>query len=113
MNDFPEFMKTDKNLISAQSQSEGVKGWIYDGVDGKQMAYWICEKDGFSKEHVHEFEEYLVVVQGRYTLIINGQRINLFKGSEHFIPKNVPHAGEFISGTRTIHCFGGNRANRI
>ena len=112
MEDFPEFMKTPENSINSKSQSEGVKGWLYEGIDGKQMAYWICEIDGVSKEHVHKFDEYFTVVQGKYTLIINDQRINVCKGYEYFIPKNVPHAGEFSAGTRTIHCFGGKRADR-
>ena len=46
---FPEFMITSENSVASNSQSEGVKGWIYDGIDGKQMAYWICESDGISK----------------------------------------------------------------
>ncbi len=112
MKDFPEFMKTPENSIASKSQSEGVKGWVYEGIDGKQMAYWVCERDGVSNEHVHEFDEYFTVVQGRYTVIIEGRRIDVGKGDEYFIPRNVPHAGEFVSGTRTIHCFGGKRAAR-
>jgi mannose-6-phosphate isomerase-like protein (cupin superfamily) len=80
-------MKAPKNLIASKLQSHGVTGWVYDGVDGKQMAYWICETDGISHEHVHEFDEYFTVIQGTYTLIINGQRIAICKGDEYFIPK--------------------------
>ena len=112
MKDFPEFMKSKHNLISSELQSKGVKGWVYDGSDGCQMAYWICEVDGSSKEHVHDYDEYFTVVQGRYSLIIDGRRIDLCNGDEYFIPKNVPHAGSFTAGTRTIHCFGGHRARR-
>ncbi len=112
MDDFPEFMKTPNNLIASKAQSIGVKGWVYDGRDGKQVAYWICEIDGVSKEHVHDYDEYFTVVQGKYTVIVNNQRIYVGKGDEYFIPKNVPHAGEFVAGTRTIHCFGGKRAER-
>ena len=68
------------------------------------MTYWISEIDGVSKEHVHEFDEYFTVVQGKYTVIINDERIDVCKGDEYFIPKNLPHAGEFVAGTRTIHC---------
>ena len=39
MEDFPKFMKTSDNLVASKSQSEGVKGWVYEGIDGKQMAY--------------------------------------------------------------------------
>ena len=31
---------------------------------------------------------------------------------EYFIPQKIPHAGEFKAGTRTIHYFGGKRAER-
>jgi len=112
MEDFPEFMKTSANSIASKSQSKGVKGWVYEGIDGKQMAYWVCEIDSVSKEHVHEFDEYFTVLQGKYTLIINDQRIDVCKGDEYFIPKNVAHSGAFIAGTRTIHCFGGKRVDR-
>lgn len=112
MNDFPEFMKASDNSIASKAQSVGVAGWVYDGVDSKQMAYWICETDGISKEHAHDFDEYFTVVQGKWTVIIGGERIDICKGDEYFIPKNVPHAGEFVAGTRTIHCFGGKRAER-
>lgn len=105
-------MKAADNLVTSKSQSKGVKGWVYESIDGKQMAYWICEIDGVSKEHVHQFEEYFTVLQKKYTLMINDQRIDVCKGDEYFIPKNVPHAGAFIAGTRTIHCFGGKRVDR-
>jgi len=112
MKDFPEFMRTCENSIDQKSQSDGVAGWVYDGVDGKQMAYWVCQTDGISREHAHDFEEYFTVVQGQYDLIINGRRIEMRKGDEFYIPKKVPHSGKFIAGTRTIHCFGGPRADR-
>jgi quercetin dioxygenase-like cupin family protein len=37
------------------------------------------------------------------------EKIVLQKGDEFFIPQGVPHWGEFLAGTRTIHCFGGTR----
>jgi mannose-6-phosphate isomerase-like protein (cupin superfamily) len=88
MNDFSEFMKSNKNLISSKSQSNGVIGWVYDGGDGSQIAYWICERDGVSKEHVHEYDEYYTVVQGKYTVIIDGHSIDVCKGDEYFIPES-------------------------
>ena len=85
---------------------------MYDGADGSQITYWICHQDGTSAEHVHEFDEYMVVVEGKYTLIIGGCCFILEAGQEHVIPKGVAHAGEVIAGTRTIHAFGGRRAQR-
>jgi quercetin dioxygenase-like cupin family protein len=113
MDEFPDFMKNRRNAIDPKSQSPGVEGYVYDGADGSQMAHWICRKDGISKEHTHGYDEYFVVVQGKYTLIIGAKRITLETGQEYLIPKGVPHGGEFAAGTRTIHAFGGRRAERV
>ncbi|MGE5396304.1 MAG: cupin domain-containing protein [Chitinophagales bacterium] len=112
MNDFPEFMKNPRDAIASGDQSRGVRGYVYDGVGGGQMAYWTCEIDGVSAEHAHEFDEYFVVVNGEYVLIIEGNKITMRTGDEYYIPQGVPHAGEFVAGTRTIHAFGGKRAER-
>jgi mannose-6-phosphate isomerase-like protein (cupin superfamily) len=114
MNEFPEFMKRAANRIATTSQATpGVEGFVFDGADGSQMAFWTCRETAGSAEHVHEFDEYMIVVQGCYTLIIDGRQIPVKAGEEYFIPRGVVHAGEVVAGTRTIHAFGGQRASRI
>jgi mannose-6-phosphate isomerase-like protein (cupin superfamily) len=110
MDDFPEFMKTPENSISPFLQSQGAEGWIYDGKDGKQIAYWRCEADVASEEHKHDFDEYFVVIHGEFKMIIEGKEEVLTKGDECHIPAGTPHSGWAKKGTRTIHCFGGKRA---
>ncbi len=113
MSDFPEFMKNPVNRISPGSQATpGVEGYVYDGVDGSQMAFWTCHESAASAPHVHDFDEYMIVVEGSYTLIIDGECIRLNAGDERFIRGGVWHAGEVAAGTRTIHAFGGRRAQR-
>ncbi|MCL4500458.1 MAG: cupin domain-containing protein [Deltaproteobacteria bacterium] len=91
---------------------EGVEGYVFDGADGGQMIIWTCGADGTSPEHVHDFDEYLVVVQGKYTVIIDGEKIALEVGQEYLIPTGQAHAGEYLAGTRTIHAYEGRRAKR-
>jgi len=112
MNEFPEFMRKPANAISMKSKSQGVDGYVFDGADGSQIAIWQCAANGISQEHVHEYDEYMVVVQGHYTVITRDGIIELEPGQEHYIPRNMPHSGRFIAGTRTIHAFGGKRAIR-
>lgn len=83
MDDFPEFMKRPENAVSSSSQSKGVEGWVYDGVDGSQMACWICRKDLVSSEHTHGFDEYFVVIQGEYVLMIGNEDIPFRTGEEY------------------------------
>jgi quercetin dioxygenase-like cupin family protein len=77
------------------------------------MAFWTCRDTAESAEHAHPYDEYMLVVQGCYTLIIDGERIPVKAGEEFFIPRETRHSGEVLAGTRTIHAFGGHRANRI
>ena len=113
MNDFPVFMKNPINRIAPSSQATpGVEGYVFDGADESQMAFWTCRNNGTSAEHVHDYDEYMVVVEGCYTLLIQEQRISLKPGQEYLIPKGIPHGGQVVAGTRTIHAFGGTRAIR-
>jgi mannose-6-phosphate isomerase-like protein (cupin superfamily) len=76
------------------------------------MAFWTCSETATSVEHIHDYDEYMVVVQGCYTLVIYGERIAVKAAEEYLIPCGVMHSGEGAAGTRTIHAFGGHRANR-
>jgi len=76
------------------------------------MAFWTCRETAPSAAHVHDFDEYMVDVQGCYTLILDGKRVPLQAGEEYFIPRGLVHSGEVIADTRTIHAFGGHRADR-
>lgn len=106
-------MKNHANRIARSNQAtQGVEGYVFDGVDGSQMAFWTCPESACSAERVHDFDEYMIVVQGCFTLLIAGNRIPLRAGDEYVIPKGVATAGEVEAGTRTIHAFGGHRAER-
>ncbi len=114
MKEFPDFMQCSANRIATGSQATpGVEGYVFDGAEGSQMAFWTCRETASSAPHAHDFDEYMLVVQGCYTLIIDAMRIPVTAGEEYFIPRGVLHGGEVIAGTRTIHAFGGHRANRI
>lgn len=110
MEDFPEFMKNPANHIGSERQyTEGIDGYVFNGADGSQMAFWTHYQKGYTKEHIHDYDEYFVVVQGQYTVIIDGEEELLRAGQEYFIPKGTAHSGGADAGTRTIHCFGGKR----
>lgn len=112
MHAFPEFMRNPANAIAEDSQSPGIEGYVFDGADSSQMVFWQCLRSGVSRAHTHEYDEYFIVVEGEYTLILGKEKIPVRAGQEYFIPRGLEHAGEFVSGTRTIHAFGGRRARR-
>jgi quercetin dioxygenase-like cupin family protein len=106
MKEFPAFMKQPANRIATASQAtSNVEGYVFDGAEGSQMAFWTCFQNAPAAPHVHEFDEYMVVIEGRYTLLIDGKRIPVNAGEEYVIPRGVLHGGEVVAGTRVICAF--------
>jgi len=100
-------------MVDPSSQfTPGIEGYVYDGIDGSQMAFWTYSEDAVSEEHEHPYEEYIVVVQGQYKLYINDNEIVLNAGDEYVVPTGALHSGEALAGTRAIYAFGGSRAKR-
>ncbi len=113
MSDFPAFMKNPINRISTSSQrTPGIEGYVFDGTDGSQVAFWRVERDAVTTEHVHAFDEWFLVIEGSYILMLNGKEVHVGAGQEYFIPRGTRIAGRVTGGTRTIHAFGGRRAER-
>lgn len=79
MKEFPYFMKNPRNRIKQSSQyTNDIEGYVFDGVDGSQAAFWTCYEDRKSSEHVvmnakqnftcnssnnHNYDQYLQRVQ--------------------------------------------------
>lgn len=106
-------MKHPKNRIAAESQNtDGVEGYVFDGADGSQVAFWECPTEATTAEHIHAFDEYFLVVEGAYFLWLDGEERKVGPGQECFISKGTRIAGRVAAGTRTIHFFGAPRARR-
>src|ERR1700679_4007357 len=62
MDNFPDFMKHPSNRIARSNQATpGVEGYVFDGANGSQMAFWTCNETAISGEHVHDYDEYMWV----------------------------------------------------
>lgn len=114
MNDFPQFMKNEKNRIDAKTQfTDDIEGFVYDGADGSQMAFWTCNSNKISQEHTHDFDEYMVVISGHVTMYLENKRHVLGPSDEIYIPKGTSMKLKCSAGTRTIHAFEKKRVERI
>ena len=113
MAEFPLFIRRPQNRIASASQyTDDIEGYVFDGADGSQVALWTCTADRVSKEHAHDFDEYVLVIEGRCTAILEGRRVELSAGQELHIPKGTRQSMAVVAGTRTMHVFGGKRAKR-
>ena len=110
MGTFPSFMFREENRIPASQQNTpDIEGYYYTAPDGSQMAFWIYKSDRVSKEHTHDYDEWMIVVEGEYLVTIDGKEHLLHAGDELFIPKGSVQGGRVKKGTRSIHVFGGQR----
>ena len=113
MADFPVFVRNATNRIAAASQyTDDIEGYVFDGADGSQVALWTARADRFSTAHVHDFDEYILVIEGRCAIVIGERRVELRAGDEFVVPKGTRQSMEVAAGTRTMHVFGGTRARR-
>ena len=109
---FPDFMFSAKNKIPASQQNTpDIEGYYYTAKDGSQMAFWTYKADRISKEHKHDYDEYMICVEGEYIVTIDGVEHKLLAGDELFIPKGSLQGGRVKAGTRSIHAFGGQRVS--
>ncbi|HET7544773.1 MAG TPA: hypothetical protein VFK05_33125 [Polyangiaceae bacterium] len=113
MPDFPAFVRNPLNRIARSSQyTDDIEGYVFDGADGSQVALWTCKADRVSTEHCHDFDEYVLVIEGKCIAILEGQRFELLAGRELHIPRGTRQSMEVVAGTRTMHVFAGKRATR-
>jgi hypothetical protein len=61
-------------IVGSNNATPGVEGYVFDGSGGSQMLFWICYETTKSAAQTHDYDEYMLVVQGCYTLLLNGER---------------------------------------
>ncbi|HET9960108.1 MAG TPA: cupin domain-containing protein [Polyangiaceae bacterium] len=113
MGHFPAFIKNPLNRIASSSQyTQGIEGYLFDGLDGSQAALWECHETRTSQPHVHAFDEYMLVIEGHCRVTLPSGEVELGPGQELHIPAGTPQSVLVLAGTRTLHVFGGKRAER-
>jgi uncharacterized protein YndB with AHSA1/START domain len=113
LGSFPAFLLGAANRVAdASLRIPGVEAYVFDGADGTQLTLCHAKSDADTGEQWREFDEYLVVLEGRYVLRINDMDIELGAGREFVIPRGARISGRFTAGTRTIHAFGGKTFER-
>jgi mannose-6-phosphate isomerase-like protein (cupin superfamily) len=114
MERFPDFMRIESNAVHPEDQTAGAEGYIFDGIDGSQMIIWTSEAEGplSTKRHVHDYDEWFLIINGGFKGDIGGRKVELGPGDEIHIPAGTPHNGEYSPGFRSIHAFSKKRARR-
>jgi len=118
MDDFPGVYEIfgQIELQPVVRRLPGSRVTFFDGTDGSQMAFWTCHEAAVSapQRPRNDYDEYMIVVQGCYTLIVDGRRIppSTPERNISFQRDSLARRWRPVAGTRTIHAFGGRRAER-
>lgn len=112
MREFPAFVRKPSNAVLIENPESGMEGYVFEGTDGTQIVLWTSREGGVSNTHVHDYDEYCVVVEGTFVGMVGTEEIRLGPGDECFIPADVPHSGSYSAGYRAIDAFGAKRVKR-
>jgi mannose-6-phosphate isomerase-like protein (cupin superfamily) len=113
MLEFPRFVRHEVNRIATASQfTEDIEGFVFDGADGSQVAFFTAFADRASAPHTHDFDEYVLVVAGACSVRLPDRTVELGAGDELVVPRGTEQSMTVRAGTRTVHVFGGRRARR-
>jgi quercetin dioxygenase-like cupin family protein len=112
MKRFPDFVTRPANRV-ASGPDPSISGHVFEGVDGVQVVFWECERGGVQAEHVHDFWEYALVVEGTFEGLVDGKPVRMGPGDECVIPPGVRHSGRYSTGYRAIDAFSARRVERL
>jgi mannose-6-phosphate isomerase-like protein (cupin superfamily) len=113
MDGFPEFLRNRENAVRPDQQSRGADGYIFEGIDGSQVILWQAEGSVETTFHIHDYDEWFLIVKGTFEGIVGDEKVSMGPGDEILIKKGTPHRGYYFAGFRSIHGFSAKRADRI
>jgi quercetin dioxygenase-like cupin family protein len=71
-----------RSRIRAAPASTSPAPSVFDGADSSQVVLWTAHADRASTEHVHDFDECVLVIEGRCAVILGSERIEVRAGQE-------------------------------
>ena len=99
------FPKIITDLPEADTQFNGVRGWIAQGKN-HQIVFFEMEPFAEVPEHSHSYTQWGIVVEGRMELTIGDETKIYEKGDDYIISAHVKHSAKFLTACRVIDFFG-------
>lgn len=73
--------------------------------DSMTLAYVDIEAGAELPEHRHVHEQVVNMLEGRFELRVDGEKLLLEPGHVVVIPSNIPHSGKAIQTSRILDVF--------
>jgi quercetin dioxygenase-like cupin family protein len=101
LSSFPDVVT---QLPRAEIAVAGAKAWILQS-EACQLVFFEFEADAKVPEHFHTYPQWGMVVDGKMTLVIDGEPLRCAKGTEYLIPAGAKHSATFQGQTRVMDYF--------
>ena len=69
------------------------------------LAYWTVEAGAELPEHAHPHEQVTHMIEGQFTLTIDGETETLGPGCVGMVPSNARHSGKALTPCRIMDVF--------
>ncbi len=98
-----------RTLLPAAGSRPGQHDYVAQSSAGGQFV--LVQVDGVCdvEEHMHEYNEYCIVLKGRITTWIGNQAIISEPGDLLFEPANIPHRARIEGPYAAVDFFAGSR----
>jgi quercetin dioxygenase-like cupin family protein len=103
-NSFRGYANVIKNFPEADVQFEGIRAWILQG-ENHQLVFFQMEANAIISEHIHEYVEWMMIIEGEMELTIEGKTSKHEKGDEVLIPAHAKHKARFLTKSRLVGLF--------
>lgn len=74
-------------------------------TDSMTIAYVDVDEGAALPEHAHVHEQVTNLLEGRFEMVVGGERMLLEAGQAVVIPSNVPHSGKALTHCRILDVF--------
>ena len=92
------------NLLPQQQMLPGMRGRFLHS-DTMTFAFWEIDAGFVLPEHSHKHEQVAHMIEGTFTLTVEGESKLLEAGAMTVIPGNAAHSGKAITDCRILDIF--------
>ncbi len=103
-NSYRGYPNAITNLPEADIPFKDIKAWTLQG-ENHQLVFYQMEANARIPEHIHEYGEWAMVIEGEIELTVEGKTRNMKQGDEWLTPARAKHKWASLTISRLIALF--------
>ena len=93
--------------LDSLQEKEIIPGFkaVFTHTDHMTLAYWTVEEGALLPEHDHHYEQITNLMEGTFTMTVDGETRVCKAGEVAVIPAHVVHSGKALTPCKIIDAF--------